>query len=223
MIKTYQENFTLSAPLYHETDELWSLSTGGDPNWYCLGSVAIGWESGKGVGDIGTHDLIFLPLQSACTPIDCICTCIIENSTGGVYNTFGASLYFEFDGLVFDFGIKHGGDNKVFSRVRISTNGLTNVVSEWMEMSNGSAVFRIFDDVTHYIAVINGSNAASIAKTENNYPGQHEIEHTGGTFRFSCSNTEEDLKFYLSSIDFEYDEFVSNPFWTDLINCHETT
>lgn len=222
MIKTYQEDLTLAAPLYSETDMLWPLSPS-DPNWYYAGSGSFEWVSGKGVGDTWTDDLIFRPLHSACTPIDCICTCIVENSTVEFYSVFVSTLYFDFYGLVFDFQIKHEVDNKVLSRAVLSNNGLIDVVSEWIEISSGSVVFRIFDDVTHYRAVINGSNVASIEKTENNYPRQDERENTYSAFRFMCSNTEADLKLYLSSIDFEYDEFVSNPFWTDLTNCHETT
>ena len=222
MIKTYKEDLTLAAPLYSETDELWPLSPS-DPNWYYAGSEPFEWVSGKGVGETGTDDLIFRPLHSACTPIDCTCTCLLENSTVEQNNYFVSGMYFDFYGLVFNFQTKHEIDNNVFSRVILSNNGLSSVVSEWIEISSGSVVFSIFDDVMHYRAFINGSNVASIAKTEDNYTRQDERENTSRAFLFSCQNTAEDLKFYLSSIDFEYDEFVSNPFWTDLINCHETT
>jgi hypothetical protein len=223
MIKNYQEDLTLAAPLYSETDELWPLSPS-DPNWYYGGSEEFEWVSGKGVGDCTTGDLLLRPLHSACTPIDCTCNCLLQHSIDFFSLDFVSSIYFDFYGLTFLFSISQiENPGEVYARATLQNNGVVDVVSSWVLLTNGVVIFRILEDGDYYRAFINGSNVASISKTEDNHPRQEERENTASAFWLSIQNTSSDQKFYLKSVDFEYDEFVSNPFWTDLINCHETT
>lgn len=223
MIKTYQEDLTLAAPLYSETDQLWPLSPS-DPNWYYNGLEAFEWVSGKGVGASATGDLLLRPLHSACTPIDCTCNCLLEHSIDFFSLDFGSSIYLDFYGLSFFFRVSQiENPGEVYARAILVNNGVADVTSSWVLLTNGVVTFRILEDGDYYRAFINGSNVASIAKTAENYPRQIEREDTYSSFARSIQNTSSDQKFYLQSVDFEYSEFVSNPFWTDLINCHETT
>lgn len=224
MIKTYQEDLTLAAPLYSETDYLWPLSPS-DPNWYGA-AEEFEWVSGKGVGARSTGSMYLRPLHSACTPIDCTCTCLLEYSIDFYDPGLLTSIHFSFyGGLYFLFEIARiASPKEIHAQAKLRNIGdIWFTSSSWVLLTNGVVTFRILEDGNYYRAFINGSNVASIAKTAENYPRQIGREDAYTAFEIFTRNTSPDIKSYLQSVDFEYDEFVSNPFWTDLINCHETT
>lgn len=223
MIKTYQEDLTLAAPLYSETDELWPLSPG-DPNWYYTGSEPFEWVSGKGVGACDPSSILLLrKMHRSCAIIDCTVHVLLELSGDEFSYELGARIGFYANYLSCVISISNDPYINGSIHVTLQNNGLEDVESVPQSIESGVIALRFYDDGTHYRLSKNGTILASIEKTPDNVAQYSKREDSSPSFFFLAFNAVDEPKFYLKSVDFEYDEFVSNPFWTDLINCHETT
>ena len=236
MIKTYQEDLTLAAPLYSETDYLWPLSPS-DPNWYYGDgfSPPAGppeWVSGKGTGvTYQGKEIQLRKMHTACAVIDCNVSILLEGPSGdygyGVIYFLAANI--ECVVSISSSPYLDGSLYVVLTRYS-DDGGIHTVELDPAEVFPGVFTFRLFDDVTHYRLQKNGVTLASIEKTPENVARHRTREYSQPAFKFSAGdNTPESKKVYLRSVDFEYDEYdepdepTVNQFWTDLINCHETT
>jgi len=226
MIKTYQEDLTLAAPLYSETDELWPLYPS-DPNWCYAGSGSFEpfeWVSGKGVGACDPSAILLLrKMHSSCAIIDCTASILFDGTVGEFDFTFAATIKFNAAGVSCEVRISNAEYPSGSILAVLRNKGIPAVALDPVEISSGVLEIRFYDDGTHYRLSKNGTTLASIEKTPDNIAKFSLREDAHPAFSFQAFNAEDKPKFYMKSVDFEYDEFVSNPFWTDLINCHETT
>ena len=223
MIRTYQEDLTLAAPLYSETDELWPLSPS-DPNWRYAGPESFEWVSGKGVGACDpSASLALRKMHSSCAIIDCTASILFDGSGGEFSFEFGATI--KFDAALVSCEVRISNTEYLNGSIQavLQNSGIPDVVLDPVAISPGVLEIRFYDDGTHYRLSKNGTTLASIEKTPDNIAKFSLREDAYPAFSFRAFNAEDEPKFYMKSVDFEYDEFVSNPFWTDLINCHETT